>query len=98
MMTSYYLKILFLVVISFVITTCRGKPLGKSRLRATHVNPEGDKWSLSRLFVWPNTFYDRPRHRYPYYDENGTGRLLYGYGGSNLYRYSVFKPLEGYFK
>ena len=26
------------------------------------------------------------------------GYLLYGYGGKELYEYSVFKPLEGYFK
>ncbi len=73
-------------------------PLGKSRLRATHVNPENDKFSLSKLFIWPNTYYDRPKHRYPYYDKKGTGRLLYGYGGPSLYKYTVFKPLEGYFR
>ena len=73
-------------------------PLGKSKLKATHVNADNDKFSLSKLFIWPNTYYDRPRHRYPYYDQNGTGRLLYGYGGRTLYKYSVFKPLEGYFK
>ena len=73
-------------------------PLGKSKIRATHVNPEGGKSGLKDLLIWPNTYYDKPKHRYPYYDENGTGRLLYGYGGSDLYKYSVFKPLEGYFK
>lgn len=62
-----------------------------------------DGFSLSTLFrkylpVIPNTYYDIPKHRYPYYDENGTGRLLYGYGGKTLYKYTVFKPLEGYFK
>ena len=36
--------------------------------------------------------------RYPYYDVEGRGRLLYGVGGANLYKYSVFKPEEGYFK
>ena len=50
------------------------------------------------LPVIPNTYYDIPKHRYPYYDENGSGRLLYGYGGKTLYKYSVFKPLEGYFR
>ena len=56
--------------------------------------------SLLRKYlpVIPNTYYDIPKHRYPYYDENGTGRLLYGYGGKQLYKYTVFKPLEGYFK
>ena len=63
----------------------------------------GGGFSLSELFrkylpVIPNTYYDIPRHRYPYYDENGTGRLLYGYGGKTLYKYTVFKPLEGYFR
>ena len=34
------------------------------------------------------------------YSESGLvqGELLYGYGGKKLYEYSVFKPLEGYFK
>ena len=26
------------------------------------------------------------------------GELLYGFGGRKLYQYSIFKPLEGYFK
>ena len=64
---------------------------------------EGGLFNLSTLFrkylpVIPNTYYDIPKHRYPYYDENGTGRLLYGYGGEKLYKYTVFKPLEGYFR
>jgi len=46
----------------------------------------------------PNTYYSRPNYRYPYYDNTGKGYLLYGYGGKKLYEYSVFKPLEGYFK
>ena len=25
------------------------------------------------------------------------GELLYGYGGREVYQYSIFKPLEGYF-
>ena len=54
-------------------------------------------WIRKYLPVIPNTYYDIPKHRYPYYDENGRGRLLYGYGGPTLYKYSVFKPLEGYF-
>ena len=67
-----------------------------------HVRDD-EGFSLSNLFrkylpVIPNTYYDIPKHRYPYYDENGTGRLLYGYGGKTLYKYTVFKPLEGYFK
>ena len=41
------------------------------------------------LPVIPNTYYDIPKHRYPYYDENGSGRLLYGYGGKTLYKYTM---------
>jgi hypothetical protein len=26
------------------------------------------------------------------------GYLLYGYGDKDLYEYSIFKPLEGYFR
>ncbi len=54
--------------------------------------------TLLKPFLVPNTYFDRPRYRYPYYDTNGHGKLLYGYGGSKLYRYSIFRPIEGYFK
>uniref|UniRef100_A0A182UY75 Uncharacterized protein n=1 Tax=Anopheles merus TaxID=30066 RepID=A0A182UY75_ANOME len=36
-----------------------------------------------------------PKYRYPYYDENGKGKLLYGYGGPELYQYKSFSPLDG---
>ncbi|XP_011503653.1 PREDICTED: uncharacterized protein LOC105366793 [Ceratosolen solmsi marchali] len=40
-------------------------------------------------------YFERPQYRYPYYDENGKGRLLYGYGGSHLYQYKIYNTLEG---
>ncbi|XP_049963950.1 uncharacterized protein LOC126484468 isoform X1 [Schistocerca serialis cubense] len=40
-------------------------------------------------------YFERPKYRYPYYDEQGRGRLLYGYGGSDLYQYKAYSPLEG---
>ncbi|GLV40456.1 uncharacterized protein CBL_04256 [Carabus blaptoides fortunei] len=40
-------------------------------------------------------YFERPKYRYPYYDENGVGRLMYGYGGPKLYQYKTFTPLEG---
>lgn len=40
-------------------------------------------------------FVFRPRYRYPYYDENGKGKLLYGYGGPELYQYKTYSALEG---
>ncbi|XP_043288711.1 uncharacterized protein [Venturia canescens] len=40
-------------------------------------------------------YFERPKYRYPYYDENGRGRLLYGYGGPELYQYKTYSPLEG---
>ncbi|XP_044744937.1 uncharacterized protein LOC123306838 isoform X2 [Coccinella septempunctata] len=40
-------------------------------------------------------YFERPKYRYPYYDENGVGRLLYGYGDEKLYQYKSFTPLEG---
>ncbi|CAB3378253.1 uncharacterized protein LOC135934819 [Cloeon dipterum] len=40
-------------------------------------------------------YFERPKYRYPYYDENGRGRLLYGYGGPELYQYKSYSPLEG---
>ncbi|XP_032521966.2 uncharacterized protein LOC116773592 [Danaus plexippus] len=40
-------------------------------------------------------YFERPKYRYPYYDENGKGKLLYGYGGPELYQYKSYSPLEG---
>ncbi|CAG4966179.1 unnamed protein product [Colias eurytheme] len=40
-------------------------------------------------------YFERPKYRYPYYDENGKGKLLYGYGGPELYQYKSYAPLEG---
>lgn len=78
------------------------KPLGQSKTRAGgHIKAREERrpgFDWRKWFVLPNTYYDIPKHRYPYYDANGTGKLLYGYGGPNLYKYSVFKPIEGYYK
>ncbi|XP_063226070.1 uncharacterized protein LOC134532930 isoform X1 [Bacillus rossius redtenbacheri] len=40
-------------------------------------------------------YFERPKYRYPYYDEHGRGKLLYGYGGPQLYKYTAYSPLEG---
>lgn len=40
-------------------------------------------------------YFERPKYRYPYYDENGKGKLLYGYGGPELYQYKTYSALEG---
>lgn len=40
-------------------------------------------------------YFERPKYRYPYYDENGKGKLLYGYGGSELFQYRSYTPLDG---
>lgn len=40
-------------------------------------------------------YFFRPKYRYPYYDENGKGKLLYGYGGPELYQYKTYSVLEG---
>ena len=45
----------------------------------------------------PNTWESRPNLRYPYYDSEGRGYLLYGYGGKDLYEYSEFDFLEGWY-
>lgn len=45
----------------------------------------------------PNTYYSKPKIRWPYYDKKGNGFLLYGYGGKKLHKYTTFKALEGYF-
>ncbi|XP_011876688.1 PREDICTED: uncharacterized protein LOC105566899, partial [Vollenhovia emeryi] len=40
-------------------------------------------------------YFERPKYRYPYYDENGKGKLLYGYGGPELFQYKTYSVLEG---
>ncbi|EFX81831.1 hypothetical protein DAPPUDRAFT_241913 [Daphnia pulex] len=40
----------------------------------------------------------KPPYRYPYYDVSGKGHLYYGYGGSDLYTYNKFTPLEGIYR
>ncbi|KAK6630573.1 hypothetical protein RUM43_014558, partial [Polyplax serrata] len=40
-------------------------------------------------------YFERPKYRYPYYDTKGRGKLLYGYGGAELYQYKSYSPLEG---
>ncbi|CAO1322451.1 unnamed protein product [Diamesa tonsa] len=40
-------------------------------------------------------YFERPKYRYPYYDVNGKGKLLYGYGGSELYQYKSYSPIDG---
>ena len=88
---------LVLLLVAVVVSNVQGRPepLGRSNIRATHVPPNGDR---RKRIVFPNTYYDIPKHRYPYYDAYGRGQLLYGYGGPTLYKYTVFKPSEGYFK
>ncbi|CRL03483.1 CLUMA_CG016411, isoform A [Clunio marinus] len=40
-------------------------------------------------------YFERPKYRYPYYDINGKGKLLYGYGGPELYQYKSYSPIDG---
>jgi hypothetical protein len=87
----------FVVVLLVIVSTALASPLGRSRFRATHVPPEKRK-TFKEVLVWPNSYNDIPRYRYPYYDKHGRGQLVYGYGGQNLYKYSVFRPLEGFFR
>jgi len=85
------------VITCWMAMLAMAEPLGRSRYQAMHVRPEKRK-TLKELLVWPNSYYDVPRYRYPYYDQHGEGKLVYGYGGRSLYKYSVFRPLEGFFK
>ncbi|XP_011196316.1 uncharacterized protein LOC105221225 isoform X1 [Zeugodacus cucurbitae] len=56
-------------------------------------------WQFGSATVQPRApnfqYFERPKYRYPYYDENGRGKLLYGYGGPDLYQYKTYTPLEG---
>ncbi|XP_076053327.1 uncharacterized protein LOC143032435 [Oratosquilla oratoria] len=54
--------------------------------------------NLKKVYEVIYPYYQRPRYRYPFYDVYGNGELLYGYGGSRLFRYTVFKPVEGYLR
>jgi hypothetical protein len=88
--------LLLLTLLSF--TRAGPSPLGLSKTRANHVPPEADLRRNRHKWVWPNSFYDIPKYRYPYYNEHGIGKLLYGFGGKDLYKYSVFRPIDGYLR
>lgn len=45
----------------------------------------------------PNTWEERPSVRFPYYDHRGRGAGLYGYGGQELYQYTTFNAIEGFY-
>ncbi|KAG7173169.1 hypothetical protein Hamer_G008704 [Homarus americanus] len=53
---------------------------------------------LRKVYELIYPYYQRPRYRYPFYDHEGNGELLYGYGGPRLYKYTIFKPVEGYLR
>lgn len=53
---------------------------------------------LRKVYELLYPYYQRPRYRYPFYDHEGNGELLYGYGGPRLFKYTVFKPVEGYLR
>ncbi|XP_045125000.1 uncharacterized protein LOC123512623 [Portunus trituberculatus] len=53
---------------------------------------------LRKVYEFLYPYYQKPRYRYPFYDGEGNGELLYGYGGPRLFRYTVFKPVEGYLR
>ena len=52
-----------LIVLALGGASVYSSPLGQSKLKATHVNPEAGKFALKDLLVWPNTYYDKPKHR-----------------------------------
>ncbi|KAF0300875.1 hypothetical protein FJT64_000363 [Amphibalanus amphitrite] len=43
-------------------------------------------------------YYQRPKFRYPYYNDDGEGALVYGYGDKYLYTYTDFKTIFGYYR
>ncbi len=94
--TSLLVALAFAVLASVSLADPVSSPVQRARLRATHVPPE--RTNLRQYLTIPNTYYDRPRFRYPYYDQRGVGRLLWGYGGQTLYKYDTFQPLEGHFR
>ncbi|XP_037802852.1 uncharacterized protein LOC119597364 [Penaeus monodon] len=53
---------------------------------------------LRKIYELIYPYYQRPKYRYPFYDHQGKGELLYGYGGPQLFRYTVFKPVEGFLR
>ncbi|CAG0922216.1 unnamed protein product [Notodromas monacha] len=43
-------------------------------------------------------YYWKSNTRFPYYDKYGRGKLLYGFGGPELYEYTAFKAIRGYYR
>lgn len=99
--TDYWLYVVLHVVavISSLMIILAASPSTSTISRAIRrlgINP---KHSNERIFALPQIpypYHQKPSYRYPYYDEKGYGKLLYGYGGRHLYSYNNFKPLEGY--
>ncbi|XP_069936385.1 uncharacterized protein [Cherax quadricarinatus] len=54
--------------------------------------------NLRKVYELFYPYYQRPRYRYPFYNDEGKGELLYGYGGPRLFKYTVFKPVEGFLR
>ncbi|CAG0916271.1 unnamed protein product [Notodromas monacha] len=56
----------------------------------TEAAGKGPVKSVHKLYP----YYWKSKIRYPYYDKYGRGKLLYGYGGPDLYEYTAFKPID----
>ena len=83
---------------------CHGiSPRFSQPLHTEHVPRMSDIFKMTGLtssddnVPLPNTWQTIPNYRYPYYDSSGRGYLLYGYGKGDLYNYSEFEAMEGYF-
>lgn len=75
--------------------------IAKLPVKSLSLTTKGKKTALSVSLTSSTGSTDlsyRPPYRYPYYDASGNGHLYYGYGGSELYTYNKFTPLEGIYR
>ncbi|CAL8100925.1 unnamed protein product [Orchesella dallaii] len=63
-----------------------------------HLSLPNTETGIERVLGLGIAFPHPPRHRYPVYDSEGRGSLVYGYGGNEVYPYRVFDPVEGHHK
>lgn len=79
------------------MVTLRSKYVSSVRYSVLNRHVANIIWKQIQIQNYTNIhlFIYRPKYRYPYYDENGRGKLLYGYGGPDLYQYKTYSALEG---
>jgi len=64
---------------------------------SNNVTSRPEIWNF--IFARYNSYFDRPKYRFPYYSPKGIGASSrYGYGNQDVFNYTEFSILEGHYK